>query len=48
MHEKRYGLGKDRFVIYKLQDEWFFVVDPNKRKFYKCDQLDGLIECLTK
>ena len=44
--QSRYGLGKDRFVIYKLQDEWFFVVDPNKRKFYKCDQIDGLIECL--
>jgi hypothetical protein len=35
--------------IYRLEDEWYYVrhiKDGYKRKFYKCDQLDGLIKCL--
>jgi hypothetical protein len=33
---------------YKTDDEWYFVVSFNKRPAanYKCDQFDGLLECL--
>jgi hypothetical protein len=44
--------------IFKLKDEWFLVrcqmVISNgsnnhySNKYYKCDQLDGLFECLDK
>lgn len=37
---------RSRFAIYKFPDEWFFVVDIKNSCFYKCDQLDGLINCL--
>ena len=30
--------------IYKLPDEWFVAEYGNK--FYKCDQLEGLMKCL--
>lgn len=35
--------------IYELPDEWFLVGnvgDNNHQKYYKCDQLEGLIKCL--
>ena len=34
------------FYAIKLPDEWFFVADTKSSCFYKCDQLDGLINCL--
>ncbi len=30
-------------VIYKLDDEWYLITSVKDLKFYKCDQLDGLI-----
>ena len=40
---------KEDLHVYKLPDEWYHISDcistPNK--YYKCDQLDGLINCLT-
>ena len=47
----------DNISIYKVNDEWFYVVieqDPAADyieipdSYYKCDQFDGLIELLTK
>lgn len=38
--------SRSRFSIYKFPDEWFFVADTKSSCFYKCDQLDGLINCL--
>lgn len=32
--------------IYKLPDEWFFVSSLKEQKYYKCDQLQGLIKLL--
>lgn len=33
------------FKINKLKDEWYYIYTRNGTK-YKCDQFDGLIECL--
>ena len=39
-------------IIHKLSDEWFYVIyDPNIKnamldKYYKCDQIDGLLQLL--
>lgn len=46
--QSRYAGNDLRFVIYKLPDEWFFIVDRNRYKFYNCDQFDGLVDCLKK
>lgn len=46
--QSRYAGNNLRFVIYKFPDEWFFIVDPNRYKFYSCDQFDGLVDCLKK
>lgn len=44
-------------TIVKTQDEWFYVdcyiKDKNNKyapiiKYYRCDQMDGLLECLKK
>ena len=42
-----------RYVVYKLDDEWFYVIVSDYRfdkfgihRYYKCDQIDGLIDCL--
>ena len=39
-----------RGFVYKLPDEWYSIsIDlPNEkiRRYYKCDQLEGLIKCL--
>ena len=40
--------GNFKLAIYNLGDEWYLLVDHIKLQFYKCDQLDGLIECLEK
>lgn len=34
------------FAIWKFTDEWYFVADSNMRHYYKCDQFDGLINCI--
>ena len=34
------------FVIWKKDDEWYYIEGQLGDKFYKCDQLDGLIECV--
>jgi len=42
-------IGKNylKFNIMKGSDEWFLVQQFGKsHRFYKCDQLDGLIKCL--
>ncbi len=44
--QSRYAGNNARFVIYKFPDEWFFIVDINRYKFYSCDQFEGLVECL--
>lgn len=39
-----------RVNIHKLEDEWYYVESNNDyilRKYYKCDQYDGLISCLN-
>ena len=43
----------DRIFIYKLPDEWY-IAEPTVRfddmeyKYYKCDQLEGLVKCLNE
>ena len=40
--------------VYKLKDEWYYVevinktqpIDTGNKHYYKCDQFDGLIDCL--
>lgn len=34
------------FRLIELEDEWFLVDDLINDIYYKCDQLDGVIECL--
>ena len=34
-----------RVCIYKLPDEWFLI--RNSIKYYKCDQMEGLIKCIN-
>lgn len=41
------------YSITKLKDEWFFlevfvVGNLSDRKYYKCDQISGLIDCIKK
>lgn len=44
------------FIINKTIDEWFYLAwsyksDQNKKfreEYYKCDQIDGLVECIDK
>jgi len=33
-------------VIEEVADEWFLIKDIWKNKYYKCDQLDGIVDCL--
>ncbi len=38
-------------TIVKTQDEWFYVdcyIKDKNNKYYRCDQMDGLLECLKK
>ena len=45
-----------KYVVYKLDDEWFYLIVNDYRveefskygihRYYKCDQIDGLIDCL--
>lgn len=46
-----------RFEIYQCRDEWFYTImlkydsdednfDPTEKKYYKCDQIDGLVKCI--
>jgi len=38
------------FILNKVQDEWFFLLEKNKKDTFcvcfKCDQLDGLLKCI--
>lgn len=34
----------DDISLYKLEDDWFYVMDA--AFYYKCDQWDGLLECI--
>ena len=56
---KEKGMYVDRRIfIYKLKDDWFHLVDVDtsnpdtrykeKYTYYRCDQLDGLLNCLKK
>jgi hypothetical protein len=43
--------NEDRlFEIWKMDDEWYFIINwhrhENKGRYLKCDQWDGLEECL--
>ena len=38
------------FLLYKTEDEWYYIFYRKKGKkneYYKCDQIQGLQECLT-
>ena len=34
------------FDIIESEDEWFYISTYYEGKFYKCDQFEGLIECI--
>lgn len=34
------------FFIGKLPDEWYYVYNRYRYKFYKCDTFDGVIDCM--
>lgn len=36
------------YVINKTVDEWFYLLDREFYRYYKCDQMDGLMECLKE
>lgn len=45
-----------KIIVYKLKDEWFYILRSDYPKhnyyklynyMYKCDQFDGLIDCLN-
>lgn len=47
------NMGETMFAMWKFSDEWFYFEDndiactrPYVRKYYKCDQFEGLINCL--
>ena len=48
---RTYHSGKFYIVITKHVDEWYLVrcyIDQNNiEEYYKCDQFEGLIKCLT-
>ncbi len=37
---------REVYSIHKHDDEWFILIDHTCFKYYKCDQIDGLIDCL--
>ena len=41
----------DSFYIYKLRDEWYYLQNSDNirmyRTYYRCDQFDGLLQCLS-
>ena len=43
VYEKKRILSID-----KLEDEWFLVCDIVNRNIYKCDQFEGLVNCIEK
>lgn len=34
-------------VIFEVPDEWYYIFSSISRKYYKCDQFDGLVKCLN-
>lgn len=36
----------DEIVITKIKDEWYYVSDERSEYDWKCDQFDGLMNCL--
>ena len=44
--------GDRLFEIWKLDDEWYFIINWNRHenegRYLKCDQWDGFQECLTE
>lgn len=34
------------YTIYKMKDEWFILSDYIKSNHYRCDQIDGVTDCL--
>lgn len=43
----RFIVGTIRFEILKLEDEWF-ILEQKPNKYYKCDQIYGLLKCLDE
>jgi len=46
-------MGEIMFSMWKFSDEWFYLEDedfglmpPYVRKYYKCDEFEGLVNCL--
>lgn len=50
VHEIRIMDKFNTYVIYKYDDEWYTLSTryefDNSWKYYKCDQFEGLLECL--
>ena len=50
---KRYFIFRDntQLKLHKSNDEWYYIyytTDHSKELYYKCDQFDGLIECVER
>jgi hypothetical protein len=39
-------IGSDDIYIIKLVDNWFMIGEEITGRYYKCDTIDGVIECL--
>lgn len=46
-------MGETMFAMWKFSDEWFYFEDadiawtpPYVRKYYKCDEFEGLLNCI--
>ncbi len=37
-------LSRIFFYIYKIDDEWYYVINNITNKIYKCDQFEGLLK----
>ena len=37
----------DFYYIFKMRDEWFYIT-PAGNQYYKCDQINGVIDCLNQ
>lgn len=46
--DKRFSIDGD-IIVYKTDDEWYYLSDDRyEYNFYKCDQWEGLMNCLKK
>lgn len=40
-------MNRNNIYIHKFEDDWFIIKCINPDSTYKCDQIDGVIQCLN-